>query len=255
VFLRNSLYRQAAAQFDRAQTLAPENLNARIWLAQLYVLGRMPGEALELIDQIRAQPNLLEAARTNRADLLLVETSARLAQNDLTGAERVVATTLKQYPGDENLLATATQVYMTYGRYSNALDTIEQQLRLAPTNMSALVNKGYVCIQIGAFDQAIPPLTQVLAVQTTNYSAMLNRAIACLRADKLEAAQRDYEVLQKAFPTARQIHYGLGEIAWRKKDTNAAIRSYELYLANAQTNTAEARIVSERLKGLKSGSP
>ena len=90
---------------------------------------------------------------------------------------------------------------------------------------------------------------------TNNYSALLNRAIACLRANKLDAAQRDYEVLQKAFPTAFQIYYGLAEIAWRKKDTNAAIRNYQLYLANAPTNTAEAKVVSERLKELKPGSP
>jgi tetratricopeptide (TPR) repeat protein len=149
------------------------------------------------------------------------------------------------------LLATATQVYMKYGCYSNALTTIEQELKLAPTNMNALVNKGYACMQIGAFEQAIPPLTQVLTIDTNNHSALLNRAIACLRANKLEAAQRDYEALQKAYPTAFQIYYGLGEIAWRKHDTNTAVRNYQLYLANSQTNTAEAKIVSERLKQLK----
>ena len=89
---------------------------------------------------------------------------------------------------------------------------------------------------------------------TNNHSALLNRAICYLRAGKLEPAQRDYEILQKAFPTAFQIYYGLAEIAWQKKDTNAAIRNYQLYLANAQTNTAEAKIVSDRLKELTSGS-
>src|SRR5208337_3422952 len=100
----------------------------------------------------------------------------------------------------------------------------------------ALVNKGYACIQIEAFAQAIPPLTQVLALQTNNYSALLNRAIAYLRTKNFDASQQDYERLQKAYPTAYQIYYGLGEIAWQKKDTNAAVRNYELYLANAQTN-------------------
>jgi tetratricopeptide (TPR) repeat protein len=121
--------------------------------------------------------------------------------------------------------------------------------------MTALINKGLICMQVGAYDQAIPPLTKVLAMDTTNSSARLNRAIAYLRGDKLEAAQRDYEVLQKAFPSAFQIYYGLGEVAWRKKDTNAAIRNYQFYLANAHTNTAEARLVSARLKELQPGSP
>jgi tetratricopeptide (TPR) repeat protein len=253
VFVRNTLYRQAAAEFDRVMALTPENLPARLWLSQLYVITGMPGEALKLVDQIRAQPSLFEATRTNRTEFLFVETSAHLARNDLKGAQDAVAAALQRFPGDTNLLATATQVYMTYGRYSNALAVIDQLLALSPANMSALVNKGYACLQIGAFDQAIPPLTQVLAMDTNNHSALLNRAIAYLRADKLEAAQRDYERLQKAFPTAFQIYYGLAEIAWRKKDTNTAIRNYQLYLANAQTNTAEAKAVSERLKQLKPG--
>ena len=251
VFVRNNLYRQGAAQFDRVRTLAPENLIARIWLSQLYVVSQMPGEALKLVDQIRAQPSLADPLRTNRTEMLFVEASAHLALNDVRGAETAVQATTRQYPGDADLLATATQVYMKYSRYSNALNTIERELKIAPTNMNALVNKGFSCIQIGAFDQAIPPLTQVLAMDTNNYSALLNRAIAYLRADKLEAAQHDYDLLQKAFPTAFQIYYGLGEIAWRKKDTNAAVRNYQLYLANAQTNTAEAKVVGERLKQLK----
>ena len=255
VFVGNNLYHQAAAQFDRVITLAPENLVARLWLSQLYVISGMPNQALKLLDQIRSRPDLLQAAHTNRTELLIVEASAHLAQDDVRGAEAAVQATLRQYPADEGLLAAATQVYMKYGRYSNALTTIEQQLVISPANTNALVNKGFACIQVGAFEQAVPPLTKALAMDTSNYSALLNRAIAFLRGDKLEAAQRDYEVLQKAFPTAFQIYYGLAEIAWRRKDTNAAIQNYQLYQANAPTNTTEAQLVSARLKELKPGSP
>ncbi|MGO8931474.1 MAG: tetratricopeptide repeat protein [Limisphaerales bacterium] len=279
VFVGNKLYRQAAAQFDRVITLAPENLVARIWLSQLCVISGMPNQALKLLNQIRARPELVEAARTNRTELLFMEASAHLAQNDLRGAEAAVQATLGQYPGDEGLLATATQVYMKYGGYfdkllaakagsdtdtctymrngcySNALTTIEQQLVISPADTNALVNKGFACIQIGAFEQAIPPLTKVLAMDTNNYSALFNRAIAFLRSDQLEAAQGDYEVLQKAFPAAFQIYFGLAEIAWRQKDTNAAIQYYQRYQANAPTNTTEAKLVRARLKELQPGSP
>ncbi|MCX6928838.1 MAG: tetratricopeptide repeat protein, partial [Verrucomicrobia bacterium] len=255
VFVSNNLYRQGAAQFDRVSALVPENLVARLWLAQLYILGQMPRDALKLVDQIRADPNLLAATSTNRSEFFSVETSAHLAQGDLKGAEAIVQTTTAQHPGDADLLATATRAYMRFGVYSNALITIEQELALAPTNVNALVNKGYACIQVGLFEQAIPPLTQVLSLESTNHSALLNRAISYLRANKLDEAQRDYEALQKSFPKAFQIYYGLAEIAWQKKDTNAAILNYQLYLSNAQTNTAEAKLVGDRLKELKSGSP
>jgi tetratricopeptide (TPR) repeat protein len=255
VFMSNRLYRQAAGQLDRAVALAPQNLLARIWLAHLYVISRLPDKALELVEQIRSQPSLRDAARTNRTDLLFVETAAHLAGSDVKGAEATVQATVRQYPGDEGVLATASQAYLRYGCYSNALITMDQQLALSPTNLNTLVNKGYACIQAGAFEQAIAPLTKVLAVQTNNYSALLNRAICYLRTGKLDIAQRDYEVLQKAFPTAYQIYFGLAEVAWQQKATNAAIRNYQLYLANAQTNTAESKLVSDRLKELKRGPP
>ncbi len=228
-FVGGNLYRQAAEQFNRVINLAPDNIAARVWLSQLYVVSRMPDQALKLIEPTHSQPDLLDAAQTNRAELLFVEASAHLAQSDLKGAEASVRAALKRSPGDRILLTTATQVYMKYGRYfgdlidakggadspteaqmkqgcySNAIVALDQELALAPTNVTALVNKGYACIQNGAFEQAIPPLTKAFSLQSTNYSALLNRAIAYLRSDKLEAAQQDYEVLQKAFPTAFQI--------------------------------------------------
>jgi tetratricopeptide (TPR) repeat protein len=251
VLVNNNLYRQGAAQFNRVRTLAPENLAACLWLAQLYVVGQQPGEALKLMGELRAQPDLADAVRSNRTELLFVEASAHLGQGDLKGAEATVASAVRMHPDDANLLATATQVYLNYRCYTNALSIIDQELKLAPTNMTALVNKGVASIQVGAFEQAIPALTKALALETNNHSALLNRAIAYLRANKLEAAQRDYETLQKTYPTAFQINFGLAEIAWQRRDTNAAIRNYQLYLANAPTNTAEAKLVSERLKQLK----
>jgi tetratricopeptide (TPR) repeat protein len=251
VFVRNYQYRQAAAEFARVEVLAPENLAARLWLSQLYVVSQMPADALKIIDQIRAQPALASAAETNRTELLFVETSAHLGQNDVPGAEAVVDTAMHRFPGDAALLATATQVYLRYGRFSNALTTIERELQLAPTNLTALVNKGYACIQVKAYEEAIPALTKVLVLDTNNTSALLNLAIACLRVNRLEEAQRHYELLQKSFPTAPQIFYGLAEIAWRRSDTNAAIRNFQLYLANAPTNTVEATNVLARLKQLR----
>jgi tetratricopeptide (TPR) repeat protein len=216
----------------------------------LYILSGMPDQALKLIEEIHSQPQTLVIHRTNRTELLFVETSAYLAKNDINGAQAAVQTVLQKYPDDEDLLATAAHVYMSYGRYSNALAAIDQQLKLTPDNASTLVNKGYACIQLSAFDEAIAPLTKALALETNNSSALLNRAIAYLRAKKYDAAQRDYEALQKLFPTAFQIYFGLGEISYQKQDTNAAIRNYRLYLTNSPPNNEEAKFVIARLQEL-----
>ncbi len=256
IFARTSLYRQAATEFDRAMALDPLNLPARLWLAQLYVVSRLPDQAVKIIDEIHSQPDRLKVTRTNQTELLYIEASARLAKGDVAHAEQTIQSALKKSPGDaEDLLATATRVYMAFGNYTNAIAALDEQLKIAPDNASALVNKGYAYMQMSDYEQAIPPLNKALSIQTNDYSALLNRAICYFRAKQFDNAQRDYESLQKLNPTDFKIYYGLGEIAYNKKDTNAAIRNFQLYLTNSPPNNEEAKFVMARLKELKPGTP
>jgi tetratricopeptide (TPR) repeat protein len=252
---RFQLYRQAASQFARAVELAPGHLPARLWLAQLYITSYMPDDALKLVDDIHSHSHTFSIHKTNQTELLFVEASAYLAKNDLQGAQNAVQSVLQKHPDDEDLLGTAAHVYTLYGQHSNALSLIERHLKITPDDPNLLVNKGYAYIQLNLFEDAIAPLTRALALETNNSSALLNRAIAYLRAEKFADAQRDYETLQKLFPTAFQVYYGLGEIAYRKKDTNAAVRNYQLYLTNSPPNTEESKLVRSRLKELNGSSP
>jgi len=108
---------------------------------------------------------------------------------------------------------------------------------------------------LGDFNEAISTLTRSLALDTNNYSAQLYRAIAYLSAEKFDDAQHDFETLQKTFPKQFQVNFGLGEVAYHKKDTNNAIRYYEACLADGGTNTTEAQSVLQRLKELKGTKP
>ena len=256
VLAGQSLYRQAANEFGRVHDLAPENIYARLWLAQLYVLGQMPDQALKVIDELHAHPKTLAVPRTNANELLYVEMSAHLAKKDVAGAERTVAAILEKYPSDEELISSAAQVFINFGCFSNALPVLDRQLKLQPGNMTALLQKGVSSLQTGAYDEAIAALTKVLSVETNSTSelhnnALLSRAIAYLRSDKFEESQQDYETLQKSFPTAYRIYFGLGEIAYRRKDTNSAIRNYQLYLTNSPANPDEIKTVHGRLKELQ----
>lgn len=94
-------------------------------------------------------------------------------------------------------------------------------------------------------------MTRVLSIQTNNPQALFNRALANLDSDRLDDARADYETLGRTYTNSFQVAYGLGEIAWRKHDTNEAVKNYEAYLASGKTNTAEATNVIERLKSLK----
>jgi tetratricopeptide (TPR) repeat protein len=260
VYVGGNLYRQGFLEFARVTVLDPDRLDPRLWLAHLYVMSHRPDEALEVTQYIHAHAQKLGLTATNQTPLLFVETSAYLAKTNSDAAKAAVQAALELHPGGEEVLGTAAQVYMDYGIngppagravcFSNALAIIEKQLKLAPDNLNALVNKGFVCLQINALDQGLAACSRVLQLQTNNPSALFNRAIFHLRLGQLDESQQDYETLQKAAPTSYEIFYGLQEIAYRKKDTNSAIRDCQLYLANAPTNTAEAYYVSARLKEL-----
>jgi len=261
VLLAGRNFGQAAQVFARVQDLVPDFLPARLLLAQLYLVRQMPDRALEAVGQIHEKADLLRVTRTDQPFLLSVEASAHLAKNDLPGAEVVVNRALKEHPIDETLLGTAAQTYKNYGRYSNELGSIDRLLEIHPDNRAVLLEKGFAWLQLRDFREAIPPLTEVVNMETNgiaqvqiHYNALLYRAYAYLKDERWDAAQRDYETLQKAFPTgsdACKIYAGLAETALGKKDTNAAFRSWHLCLANMPTNAPEAATVQARLEELK----
>jgi tetratricopeptide (TPR) repeat protein len=131
------------------------------------------------------------------------------------------------------------------------MSIIDRKLQAAPDDPTWLFGKGYASIQIKAYDDAIAALTHLLSIQTTNNDALFNRAVAYLQSDQLDAARADYTKLGETFTNSYQIAYGLGEIAWRKHETNEAIKNYEAYLSTANTNTAEATNIIGRLRALK----
>ena len=252
--IQSKFLRQAMHQFARVNELDQTHLPARLWLAQLYIMAQLPEEALKLIKDLQQNRDRFQISRTNVNELMFAEASAYLANKDSASAEIVIEKALKQYQTDKELLpkmlATASRMYMNFGVFSNALPLIDRQLTIAPDNIDALFFKGYAFLQLRLFEQAVPPFTRVL--QSTNYApALLNRAIAYLRSGQLEASQGDYEALLKTLPNAYPVYYGLGEIAYLRKDTNAAIRYYELYLTNGSPNPEETKFVSQRLAELK----
>jgi predicted Zn-dependent protease len=259
LFVQANLLRQAAHQFRRVHDLRTNDLPSRLWLAQVYVMTGYPDQALGLINEVQSRPAVYGVTSTNDLEIMSVTASALLGKNEPEKAEEVVRKTLQRHPQDATLAAVATQIFMNFGQYTNAIRLLDHQLQREPQNINVLINKGFAFLQLKRFEEAIPPLTRAMNLETNKsseffYSAMFNRAIANLQLGRLQEAREDYQTLQKSFPTSFKVYYGLAEVAYRGKDTNSAIQNYESYLANAPTNTAEAQFVMERLENLRSGS-
>ena len=256
VFLQGGLIRQAAQSFDRVRAQSTNDIGSRLWLGQINLNRKFPDRTLELIREIRDIAARTPGLSTNLTDLFTLEASAYFAKNDPATATQIIETNLVNFPDNFTILSAACKAYADNGRYTNALDINERLLKLAPEETSSLINKGCFLVEVAGFDEAIKAFTQVLNIETnttseTHVRAVLYRAIANFRTDKLDEAQKDYEFVQRQVPKLPQINYGLGEIAYRRKDTNAAIRNYEAYLTNASPKTTEYKYVGERLTELK----
>jgi tetratricopeptide (TPR) repeat protein len=252
---QNGFFRQAVVPLTRVREFEPDNLVARLWLGQSYVMFHLPDRALDALRDPLEQPERFSLAKTNETQLNVIAAAAYFQKNDPARGTQLLETEIARHPTNDNVLLTAAQIYLARGLFTNALAVIDHKLRLTPNDLTWLFNRGYVSVQSQAYDDAIDAFTRVLAIQATNSSARFNRALACLASGKLDAARADYKTLQQSLTNSFQIAYGLGEIAWRQHDTNEAIRNYTLYLANANTNTAEATNVIQRLRELKGRSP
>jgi tetratricopeptide (TPR) repeat protein len=248
---RGGLMRQAIAPFERVRELAPDNLPARLWLGQLYLASRLPDRALDALREPLEQPEKFSLTETNDTQFNVLMAAAYFQKNETARGIKLLQTEISRHPTDTNLLLITARAYIAHGLYTNALGVIDRKLRLTPDDPAWLFTRGYVCIQLKDYDDAISALTRVLSIQTNNPQALFNRAVAYLDNDKLDAARADYASLQQSYTNSPQAAYGLGEIAWRKHETNQAVKNYEIYLANANTNSAEAKTVSERLRELK----
>ena len=251
VLARGSLLRQAVAPFDRVRQIVPDNLTARLWLGQLYVANHLPDRALAAVQDVREQPEKFSLTDTNETELAFIEAAAYFQKTNLSRGTELLETQISRHPTNDDLLAAATQIYVARGLFTNALAVIDRKLKSTPDDPAWLLGKGRICLELKDYDDAIAALNRVLVLQTTNSQALYFRASAYLASDKLDAARADYEKLQNSFTNSFQAAYGLGEIAWRKHDTNNAIKNYEIFLANVNTNTAEAKAILERLRELQ----
>ena len=250
-FLQARFYRQAAEAFERVQAFAPDDLQSRLCLGQLNLLATKPDRTIQLLQVIHENPDRFKLSSSNRTDILCLEARAIYLKGEPDRAEALLESAAAAAPDDSYLLAKITGVYSDRGAYSNALANIIRQLKLDPKNTDVLLNKGAITIYLNAFPEAIATMTELLTLQTNKPEALLNRGIAYLRSDQLDSAREDYETLQRQFPMVPQVYYGLGEIAYRRKETNAAIQHYESYLSNSIPGNAESKFIEERLKELK----
>ena len=251
MLMQGGLMRQAVAQFTRVRQLAPDNLAARLFLAQIYIFAKQPDRALEAINDPLAQPGRFMLNADNATGLNILAAAAYFQKNQTDKAIALMDQEIDRHPDDDMLLTAATQAYFMRSLYTNALQVIDRKLARSPNDAQWLFGKGFASLQNKQYDAAISAMTRVLEIATNDPTARFNRALAYLQSERLPEARADYFALQTTYTNSFQIAFGLAEVAWRTQATNEAVRNYKIYLANAPTNSDEAATVRERLVQLR----
>jgi tetratricopeptide (TPR) repeat protein len=243
--------RLSALQFLRVLSFDPGNLEASVWLANMYLKWHLPDRTLEVVKTVRQQTNTPALSLANQHELERLEAWAYTFKTNMPQAIKILQDAQRRDPGEPSLPETLAQIYLQAADFTNSITALDQQLKLDPNNMKALFNHGALCIQLKRYPEAVASLSRVLESEPKNEPARLNRAIANLQSGRLEDAERDYETLLKLMPDYYRAFYGLGEIARLRKDTSGAIRYFEQYMKFGPSNTPETKKVSTLLNEMR----
>ena len=251
MLLQSGYYREALNELVRIHELNPDSLPARIMLSQVYVVLQKPESALKLLREPMTNPKKFGLNASNSLMLNFTAAAAYLRETNSQPGIELLKLEVNRHPDDHQLLETAAKGCLAHGQYKDALYFINLQLEQTPADAHWLFGKGYTLVQLKSYPQAAEAFTQVLVTDTNNFEALFDRAISYLNSGQYGPARGDYLRLQQNFTNAWPVAYGLSEVALHQHDTNEMIRNYQIYLANAPTNTAEFISVRKRLADLR----
>ena len=254
---------EAAAEFSKSNFEKSENIlveGAKKYpertevldaLVMFYGQTKRYSDALGTIDRILAVSPADPQALVNQA-------TVHFNTQEYAKALESLGSVLEKDSGNLAALLYKVFILIETKDYQNALTEVDRILAIEEDKPEALLYKGVILIETKAYEKAIEPLGLVLEAQPNNVNALQNRAIANLQRENLAAAESDYLRLRGLQPRNFAAYYGLGEIAYKKKNVSEAIEYYDYYLRySAHLDNpellAERNLVTTRLQELRDG--
>ena len=185
------------------------------------------------------------------AQILLVRVTAQRGLNDTNAAWNTVEHYVTRFPKQPPVISAAATVCSEGKRFERELELLATLSSIGKVDADLLTRIGLAEFRLGRHKQANDSLTRALDLAPDDVSARLLRAAVRVAGGEFDAARADYEVLLKSADASQQALFGLGNMAWRSHDTNAAIRYYEQFMSNNAFATPQAGVAAERLKQMK----
>lgn len=181
-------YRAALGLYQAAVDAQPDMTVARAGLARIYVLGRAPDRALDLIEPaLEKQPN--------DPNLLLVRAGARMEQNDDAGARQDAERVVKLAPDNEDAISMLAAMEQRAGNIDRAVSLLRGAVEHHPKSVDLHKVLANLEMAAGHSGQAEEQLRSVVALRPQDLAERSDLARFLTRAGRTSDAER---VLQEA---------------------------------------------------------
>jgi len=242
--------RQSWQEFEHARRLAPDATTPQLAQAQIYSRLRFDADVFQTVSRLRPLVTNSPAGEALEVELAMLEAKSWISQTNAAQANRILERLLLAHPDSPTFSDMVFKAYLAFGEMTNALAITEAQLAKTPDSIAALNNKAALLIQARNPAAAIPVLDRALSL-TNLPTIRLNRAIAYLQSTNTEAAEKDYALLLEAPVDQFSVHYGLGQIALNRGDTNLAVQHFNICLTNTPVEGPKWREIRSKLDTLK----
>lgn len=206
---------QARGELEKAVSLDPANVNARIGLARLLLKsGNRAGAEQQLQDAIKQAPKSVGL----RAAL----SGFYIDGGDKTRAEQVLQQTVSDMPDEEAAVGLLRNYYLRNNQGDRARSVFEQLSRDHSKSVALRVAYAQVLLQGGDVAKAQSVVDDLSKTNAKNPQVEVLNAFLLLQAHKTDEA---YAALQKSTrnaPDNVQLQLMLGDTAYKKKDLSAA---------------------------------
>jgi tetratricopeptide (TPR) repeat protein len=271
-FADHGAYIQAARLFERSLDLTPNDPTAELDLAKAYIELGQVDPAFTLVKDVR------QRSTGNPLELVRVEALACAAKNDFTQADKLLTEEHNRNPKDDMFDGAMAEIYRLMGYnllraakgdpareknaekeaavwFKKALTSIDEEIKLLSARSSndqeisnLNLRKAEIQMAMKDYEAAITTLTAMVHLAPVKSVSLLNRAISELQINRLDAAKKDYQDLEKLTPAPSQVvYYGLVQVAQKQNDRLTAIHYAKLFLKYASPGSPEFASITQQL--------
>lgn len=145
-------------------------------------------------------------------------------------------------------------VYLRLSCLAEARQSLDRALSIRPDDPMALRNMAYLQLAAGQFNQAVETLSRLIRVRPSDCWAYEYRGEALYQLGRTAQAEASFAEALSLDPNSSMARYRLGEIAYKRRDFEAALNHFRSYLqGDSPEGAAHIEKLVERIEAALTG--